>query len=100
MLRREQGLVWQAHPRTKGSSGYPEGSRETEYFRSDRFLGASYQSLPVDLSEKRLCESRCFGTLDDMTNRTGPKDLIAEGGTYMTYPDDETYPHLMVHYVQ
>ncbi len=100
MLRREQGLVWQAHPRTKGSSGYPEGSRETEYFRSDRFLGASYQSLPVDLSEKRLCESRCFGTLDDMNNWTGPKYLIAEGDTYMKYPDDETYPHLMVNYVK
>ena len=100
MLRREQGLVWQAHPRTKGSTGYPEAVRETEHFRSDRFLGASYQSLPADLSQRRLCEVRCFGTLDDMNNWTGPKYLIAEGDTYMKYPDDETYPHLMVNYVK
>jgi hypothetical protein len=100
MLRKEQGLVWQAHPRTKGSSGYPDAVRETEHFRSDRFLGASYQSLPVDLSQKRLCESRCFGTLDDMNNWAGPKYLIAEGDTYMKFPDDETYPHLMVNYIK
>ena len=100
MLKREQGLVWQAHPRTKGSSGYPDAVRESAYFRSDRFLGGSYQSLPVDQSEKRLCESRCFGVLDDMNNWTAPKYLIAEGDTYMKYPDDETYPHLIVNYVK
>jgi len=100
LLRREQGLVWQAHPRTKGSTGYPDASRETEYFRSDRFLGGAFQSLPVDLSEKRICEARCFGVLDDMNNWTGPKYLIAEGDTYMKYPDDETYPHLYVNYVK
>ena len=100
MLRREGGYVWQAHPRTKGSTGYPDALRETVHFRSDRFMGASYQSLPVDLSQKRLCESRCFGTLDDMNNWAGPKYLVAEGDTYMKYPDDETYPHLSVNYVK
>src|SRR5439155_11819457 len=41
MMRREGGFVWQAHPRTKGSSGYPEAIRDSEHFRSDRYLGAS-----------------------------------------------------------
>lgn len=100
MVRREGGLVWQAHPRTKGSSGYPDAVRETDYFRSDRFLGASFQSLPVDLSEKRICEARCFGTLDDMNNWDGAKYLIAEGDTYAKYPDDDTYEHLYVNYVK
>jgi len=100
MLKQEQGLMWQAHPRTKGSSGYPDAVREMEHFRSDRFLGASYQSLPVDQSEKRLCEKRCFETLDDMNNWDGAKYLIGEGDTYMKHPDDETYPHLMVNYVK
>ncbi|MDQ2900224.1 MAG: hypothetical protein M3Y07_10530, partial [Acidobacteriota bacterium] len=100
MLSAENGLVWQSHPRTKGSSGYPDASRETEHFRSDRFLGASFQSLPVDQSEKRLCEARCFGVLDDMNNWDGAKYLIAEGDTYMKFPDDETYPQLYVNYVK
>jgi hypothetical protein len=100
MLRLEGGLVWQAHPRTKGSTLYPDASRETEYFRSDRFLGGAFQSLPVDLSEARLCEKRCLGTLDDMNNWTGPKYVVAEGDTYAKFPDDETYPHLIVNYVK
>ena len=100
MLKREQGLTWTAHPRTKGSTGYPEAYREAVYFRSDRFLGASYQSLPVDQSESRICEKRCFSTLDDMNNWAGPKYLIAEGDTYMKYPDDETYGQLTVNYVK
>jgi hypothetical protein len=100
MLRREGGLVWQAHPRTKGSTGYPDEIRETAHFRSDRFLGGAFQSLPVDQSQKRICEERCLGVLDDMNNWAGPKYLIAEGDTYMKYPDDETYPHLYVNYVK
>ena len=101
MLRREQGVVWQAHPRTKSSAGYPDAVRDKDYFLSDRFIGASYESLPVDLSQERLCESRCFGTLDDMNNwAPTPKYLIAEGDTYQKYPDDETYPQLAVNYVR
>lgn len=100
MLRRENGFVWQAHPRTKGSSGYPDAIRNTEHFLSDRYLGASYQSLPVDLSQDRLCEVRCLGTLDDMNNWGPRKFLVAEGDTYAKFPDDETYPHLMVNYVK
>ncbi|MBM3795000.1 MAG: hypothetical protein FJW31_13230 [Acidobacteria bacterium] len=103
MLKQENGLVWQAYPRTKGSSGYPEALRNTAHFQSDRYLGASFQSLPVDLSEERLCEVRCLGTLDDMNNWNAAsprKFLVAKGDTYAKFPDDETYPHLMVNYVK
>ncbi len=100
MLKKEGALAWQTHPRTKGSTGYPDVIHEKDFFQSDRYLGASFQSLPVDLSEKRLCESRCFDLLDDMNNWAGPKYMIAEGDTYMKYPDDETYPQLMVNYVK
>ena len=100
LLRRENGLMWQAHPRTKGSAGYPDAVRDQAHFLSDRFLGGSYQSLPVDQSEERLCEVRCLGLLDDMNNWSGPKYMIAEGDTYMKYPDDETFPQLIVNYVR
>ena len=100
MLKEEGGLVWQTHPRTKGSTNYPDATHNQDFFLSDRFLGASFQSLPVDLSQKRLCEERCFGLLDDMNNWAGPKYMIAEGDTYMKYPDDETYPQLMVNYIK
>jgi hypothetical protein len=100
LLRDENGLMWQTHPRTKGSTGYPDAVRNWDHFKSDQFLGASYQSLPVDQSEARICEKRCFGVLDDMNNWAGPKYLIAEGDTYLKYPDDETYPQLIVNYLK
>ena len=60
----------------------------------------SFQSLPVDQSQKRLCEVRCLGLLDDMNNWAGAKYMLAEGDTYMKYPDDETFPQLIVNYVK
>ena len=100
LLNKEAGLVWQTHPRTKGSAGYPDAIRDKDFFLSDRFLGGSFQSLPVDLSQSRLCEQRCLGLLDDMNNWTRAKYMLAEGDTYMKYSDDETYPQLMVNYVK
>jgi hypothetical protein len=101
MVNREQGIMWTAHPRTKSSEGYPEAYKDKDFFLSDRFIGASWESLPVDLSEQRLCETRCFGTGDDMSNwAPKPKFLIAEGDTYTKWPDDETYPQLAVNYLK
>ncbi len=55
----------------------------------------------MDLSEQRLCEVRCFGTNDDMSNwAPSPKYMIAEGDTYTKWPDDETYPQLTVNYLK
>jgi hypothetical protein len=58
------------------------------------------RARPVDLSQKRLCEVRCLALLDDMNNWTGPKYIIAEADTYMKYPDDETFLHLVVNCVK
>ena len=100
MLNDEHALMWQTHPRTKSSDGYPDAVKDKPHFLSDRFAGASFQSLPVDQSQKRLCEVRCLDLLDDMNNWDGPKYLIAEGDTYTKSPEDETYPQLDVNYVK
>jgi hypothetical protein len=101
MVNREHGIIWTAHPRTKSSEGYPEAYKDKDFFLSDRFIGASWESLPTDLSEKRLCEVRCFGTTDDMSNwAPKPKFMIAEGDTYTKWPEDETYPQLAVNYLK
>jgi hypothetical protein len=101
MINREQGIMWTAHPRTKSSEGYPEAYKSQDFFQSDRFIGASWESLPVDLSETELCQTRCFGTGDDMSNwAPKPKFLLAEGDTYTKYPSDETYPQLAINYLK
>jgi hypothetical protein len=101
MVNREHGIIWTAHPRTKSSEGYPEAYKDKAFFLSDRFIGASWESLPTDLSEKRLCEVRCFSTTDDMSNwAPKPKFMIAEGDTYTKSPEDETFPQLAVNYLK
>src|ERR1700730_11135866 len=65
LLKAEEGPWWQPHPRTKASARYPDASRGKDFFDSDRMLDASDESLPVDQSEKRVCEGRCLALLDD-----------------------------------
>ena len=101
MINREQGILWAAHPRTKSSAMYPDVYKDKDFFLSDRFIGASWESLPVDQSQKRLCEVRCFGVNDDMSNwAPKPKFMLAEGDTYMKVPSDETYPLLAINYLK
>ncbi len=100
MAKRENALIFQTHPRTKGSTGYPDKIRETDYFRSDRWLGATFKALPVDLSEKRLCDKRCFDVLDDMNNWGAPKYLLGEVDTYKKFPEYDLYGDFNVNYVR
>jgi hypothetical protein len=100
LMKREGALVWTTHPRTKGSTGYPDKMKEADYFRSDHWLGAAFKALPVDLSEKRLGEVRCFGTLDDMNNWGGPKYMVGEVDTYKKFPDYDLYGEFNVNYVK
>jgi hypothetical protein len=101
LVSQERGILWTAHPRTKSSAMYPDLYKDQPFFLSDRFIGASWESLPVDLSEKRLCEQRCFGLTDEMSNwAPKPKFMLAEGDTYMKVPSDETYPLLAINYLK
>lgn len=100
MVKREGAVIWQTHPRTKGSTGYPDKIRETDYFRSDHWLGAAFKALPVDLSERRLCERRCFDVLDEMNNWGRPKYLIGEVDTYKKFPEYDLYGDFNVNYVR
>jgi len=101
MVNKEQSILWVAHPRTKSSAMYPDMYKDKDYFLSDRFIGGSWESLPADLSQKRLCETRCFGVNDDMSNwAPQPKFMLAEGDTYMKVPGDDTYPFLAIDYLK
>jgi len=101
MVNTEHAILWTAHPRTKSSALYPDVYKDKNFFLSDRFIGASWESLPVDQSQKLLCEERCFALNDEMSNwAQKPKFMLAEGDTYMKRPDDDTYPFLAINYLK
>jgi hypothetical protein len=100
LMKREEALVWTTHPRTKGSTGYPDKIKVTDYFKAEYWLGAAFKALPVDLSQKRLGEVRCFGTLDDMNNWCALKFMVGEVDTYKKYPEYDLYGDFNINYLK
>jgi hypothetical protein len=99
MVKRENGVVYQTHPRTKGSTGYPDKIREATYFRDPRYLGTGWKAMPSDLSSPRLGE-RAFKTLDDMNNWGLKKRMLGEVDVFQIQDTDELYAHMNVNYVK
>jgi hypothetical protein len=99
MVTTEGGYVYQTHPRTKGSTGYPDKIRDTEYFRDTRFLGTGWKAMPSDLSSPRLGE-RAFKILDDMNNWGLHKRAIGEVDVFQLDTTHELYAHMNVNYLR
>lgn len=99
LLQKEKGLAWTAHPRTKGSTGYPDKYRNEPFFQSDRFLGGAWKPIPADLSWERL-GIRVLDLVDDMNNWGFHKKILAEADLFTIEPENEMYAHLNVNYLQ
>jgi hypothetical protein len=99
LVRKEDGFVYQTHPRTKGSKGYPDKSRDEEYFRDAHYFGAGWKALPADLSSPRLGD-RTFKVLDDMNSWGMHKQLIGEDDVFQVDATHELYAHMNVNYVR
>lgn len=99
LLQKESGLAWTAHPRTKGSTGYPDKYKSESFFTSDRFMGAAWKAMPADLSQPRLGK-RVLDLIDDMNNWGLKKTVLAEADLFTVEPENEMYAHLNVNYLR
>jgi len=101
LVRRENGIVWTAHPRTKGLLGFPDKYRAAEFFRDPRFLGAGWKQMPADMSTRRL-GVRSLNLVDDMADWAipGGKRLIPEVDVFQMDPTHEVYAHMNAAYVR
>ena len=102
-----EGAFWyHAHPRTKGTTGYPDLIFDKAWTKNDRYLGVAFKpGMGMDLSEARMCEWRCFDVTDTMNNRYAgsglrPKYIIADIDTYQKAPEDDLYPNFPVNYLR
>ena len=102
-----EGAYWyHAHPRTKGTTGYPDLIFDKPYVKNDRYLGVAFKpGMGQDNSELRMCEWRCFDTVDTMNNMYAgsglrPKYIIADIDTYRKGPEDDTYANFPVNYLK
>lgn len=106
MLDAENGYWFHSHPRTKGTTGYPDALFDKPWVKNDRYLGIAFKpNMGDDLSDVRMCKWRCFDAIDTMNNlyaNTGlrPKYLIADVDTYRKGPEDDIYPGHPINYVK
>jgi hypothetical protein len=99
LLEREKGLAWTAHPRTKGSTGFPDAYRQEPFFLSGHWLGAAWKALPADLSQPRLGR-RALDLMDDMNNWGLDKRVLAEADLFTIDRANEMYAHMNVNYLR
>jgi hypothetical protein len=99
MIKLEDGFVYETHPRTKGSTGYPDKILDTAYFRDSSYTGTGWKAMPSDLSSPRLGE-RGFKTLDDLNNLGMHKKMIGEVDVFQLNSEDELYAHMNINYLR
>jgi hypothetical protein len=106
MARRENLLIFMPHPRSKGSTGYPDAIKDREFFRDEHYRGIGVRwGMGLDGSEQRLCEIRCQTLWDEMNNwvadlPTPLKFIQAITETYQQGPGDDFYANSPVNYVR
>jgi hypothetical protein len=99
LVRREGGYMYQTHPRTKGSTGFPDKILTTEHFRDPRYLGAGWKAMPADLSSPRLGD-RSFDLLDDLSNQGLRKRIFGEVDMFQFDHTHELYAHMNINYIR
>jgi hypothetical protein len=99
LLKKENGLAWTAHARTKGSTGYPDKYKSAPFFKDEHFLGAAWKAMPADLSLPFLGK-RVLDLMDDMNNWGDRKKVLAEADLFTIEQENEMYAHLNVNYLK
>ncbi len=99
LLRAENGYMYQTHPRTKGSTGFPDRIKDSEQLKSMFHLGAGWKAMNADLSSPRLGD-RAFKTVDDLNNWGLHKRLIGEVDVFQVDSTHELYGHMNVNYLR
>jgi hypothetical protein len=106
MTHREDLILFMPHPRSKGSTGYPDATKDTATFRDANYRGVGFRwGMGLDGSEQRLCDYRCMPLFDDMNNwvadlPTPPKYMQAISEVYQQGTGDDIYANNPVNYVK
>ena len=69
MAKAENAILFEPHPRSKGSTGFPDALKDKPHFLDENFRGLGYRwGMGIDASEIRLGQYRCLDLWDEMSN--------------------------------
>ena len=91
--------MYQTHPRTKGSTGYPDQIAQTDHFRDPAYLGSGWKAMPADLSSPRLGE-RSLNLLDDLSSQGFRKKIFGEVDVLQFDATYELYAQMNINYLR
>ena len=106
MIEEQNMLVYMPHPRTKGSTHFPDAVKDDGPFDSDHYRGAGWRwGMGSDLSEIRMSDKRVLPLWDEMNNwmavkNRRPKYLMSITETYGKNPGDDIYANGPVTYLK
>lgn len=106
MARAENILISMPHPRSKGSTGFPDAIKDRAYFGDPHYHGFGARwGMGIDGSEVRLCEYRCWPLLDDISNWLADKPvplkrIISISEAMAVGPGDDIYGSTPVTYLK
>lgn len=76
MTHRENALIYEPHPRSKGSTGFPDALKDQPHFLDANFRGLGWRwGMGIDASEIRLGQYRVLDLWDEMNNWLAKRDL-------------------------
>jgi hypothetical protein len=99
-------LISMPHPRTKGSTGFPDAIKDQAYFKDPHYQGVGVRwGMGLDLSEQRFCDYRCQPLLDDMSNWVAdlpipPKYVLSISEVRYQAPGDDIYASSPISYIK
>lgn len=99
LLEIENGLAWTAHPRVKGSTGFPDAYKDEEFFLSEHFLGGAWKAMPADYS-REMIGWRVLDLEDDMANWGAKKYILGEVDIFKIYEDYELFGTMNINYLR
>lgn len=94
LLKREDGRAWTAHARIKGSTGFPDACKETDWF-----LEAACKAMPADYSHDSL-GWRVIDLQDDMANWGNKKYTIGEVDIFKIFKGYELFGIMNINYLK
>jgi hypothetical protein len=106
MIEEAGMVVFMPHPRTKGSTHYPDAIADSPAFNKEFYRGVGWRwGMGADLSEKRLSEKRVLPVLDDINNwmaakGLAPKYILSITETFEKEPGDDIYGNTPVSYLK
>lgn len=76
MSHLENVVIYEPHPRSKGSTGFPDAIKDKPHFLDENFRGLGWRwGMGIDASEIRLGQIRVLDLWDEMNNWMAARDL-------------------------